>query len=158
MEAKIVVPLALVFLLLAAIPVYAAPPVVETGEIDATVPKDWCAFPIVDHAVGSYRSTSFFDKQGALLKTITQANGTDNLYNPVDDTVVLTGHFNSVDTYNAVTGEWTSSGSWYSIDIPGHGTRLIEAGRYWASKDHSVGVITLDEVNELICAALAVDE
>jgi hypothetical protein len=157
MKAKIVVPLALVFVLLAAVPIYAAPPVVETGEVDDIRDFLDCGdFLVLDRVLYTYRSTSFYDEQGTLLKIITVANGTDNLYNPDNDTIVLTGHFTSVDTDNRVTGEYTSSGSFFSINIPGYGKPLRAAGRYRASTDRFVGVWTLDEKSaELVCATLA---
>jgi|WetSurMetagenome_2_1015567.scaffolds.fasta_scaffold456303_1 hypothetical protein len=141
----------------AAIPVYAAPPVVETGNIDKEVPFLDCGdFAVVDHVLGTYRSTSFADNQGTLLKIVTISNGTDNLYNPDNSSVVLTGHFTSVDTDNKVTGEWTSSGTFFSINIPDYGKVLKGAGRYRASTDRFVGVWTLnDESAELVCATLA---
>jgi hypothetical protein len=99
---------------------------------------------------------SFYDNNGTLLKIITHSNGTDNLYRRDNPGVVLTGHFTSVDTANMITGEWTSSGSWFSIDVPGYGKVVQEAGRYWDSTKRVVGVITLSpETKAVICKALS---
>lgn len=155
---KLTILLAVLLLtLMAAIPVYAAPPVVETGDIDKEEPLLNCGdFAVVDHVLGTYRKTSFYDNQGTLLKIVTISNGTDNLYNPDNPSVVLIGHFTSVDTENYITGEWTSSGSFFSVNIPDYGKVLKGAGRYKASTDRFVGVWTLnDESAELVCATLA---
>ena len=147
----------LLLTLVAAIPVYAAPPVIETGNINKEVPFLDCGdFAVVDHVLGTWRSTSFYDNEDKLLKVITVSVGTDNLQKMGDPTVVLTGHFTSVDTDNKVTGEWTSSGSFFSINIPDYGKVLQGAGRYRASTDRFVGVWTLnDESAALVCATLA---
>ena len=147
----------LLLTLVAAIPVYAAPPVVETGNIDKEVPFLDCGdFVVVDHVLGTWRSTSFYDNEDKLLKVITVSVGTDNLQKIGDPAIALTGHFTSVDTYNVLTDAWTASGTFLSINLPEYGKVLKVAGRVNFSTGRFVGVDNAGSEDwALICEALA---
>jgi hypothetical protein len=159
MKAKVVVPLALMFLLLAAVPVYAAPPVIETGEINFDLPVYECSgspgFLILDHAIGTFRSTSYYDKNGALLRTVVKSIGTDNLHKEGSN-VALTGHFTSIDTYNGDGARISTTGTFLSITIPPYGKVVQIAGRVDYVKGTFAGVDTSSpETWAVICGALA---
>jgi type 1 fimbria pilin len=144
----------------AAAPVSAGKPVVETGDYDVSNPIDPspCEFGIEDHVLGAWRSTSFYDNQGKLLKIITVTVGTDNLQRIGDPTIVLTGHFTSVDTYDALTDAWTAAGTFFSINLPDYGKVLKVAGRVDFATGRFVGVDTASpEAWALLCEALAGD-
>jgi hypothetical protein len=139
-------------------PVSAGKPVVETGDYDLhdAIEPSPCSFGIEDHVLGTWRATSFFDNQGKLLRTQVVSVGTDNLQKTVNPTVVLTGHFTSVDTYNAVGEHMTASGTFLSINLPGQGKVVKVAGRLDFTTGRFVGVDTAtDEAWALVCEALA---
>jgi hypothetical protein len=160
MQAKVIVPLALVFVLLAAVPIQAAPPVVETGELNLEVPAYECpGFDVYDHVVGTLRTTSFYDNDDTLLKVTLKAVGTDNLYNYDNPTGrVLTGHFTSVDTFNGKGDRISTNGTFLSITIPPGGKVVQISGRVDYVRGTFAGVDTASsEAWALICEALAVD-
>jgi hypothetical protein len=158
---KLAVLLVVVLIAMAAVaPASAGKPIVETGDYNLSNPIDPspCGFGIEDHVLGTWRSTYFYDNESNLLKVITVSVGTDNLQKTDDPTVVLTGHFTSIDTYNAVTDKGTASGTFLSINLPDYGKVLKIAGRLDFSTGRFVGVDTASpEAWALICAALAGD-
>jgi len=163
MKTKMIVLLSLVFVLLLAVPVSAAPPVVYTGEIDEAFPivfEDGSGpcpdFPVYDHNVGTWRFTEYYDNDGVLLKTILHVSGTDNLTNPRNPGVVLSGHYAGTEIYNVRTGEWMAPGTFWSITAPGYGTVLKEAGLYKTANGRLVGIHTsYDPAKmEVLCALL----
>jgi hypothetical protein len=154
--------LATALVLLLAVPVSATPPVVQTGSGDI----DYVAFDsepcpgivIRDHEVYTYTITSFFDNQGNLVRTQIHAIGTDNLYNPLNPDVVLSGHFVHNFLIDERTGEQTDFGVPYHITVPGYGTVLVEAGR-WFPDGRSVGKHSFGDPKDLeqFCSLLAGD-
>lgn len=133
--------LALLLALVAAAPVSAAPPVVEIieGDIDYLVDIINCPdIEVWDHETYTIKITSYYDDQGVLLRAHQHFSGTDNLYNPANPGVVLTGHFAGSGNYNARTGIWYYSGLPFHITVPGYGTVMVRAGR-WYGPDYPYG-------------------
>jgi hypothetical protein len=161
-KAKLVVPLALVFVLLAAVPVYAGAPVIVTGEID----EDYVAFDpspcpgieIRDHELTNYRLTFFSDNQGNPVRFQVHAEGTDNFYNPANPDVVLSGHYIHNALSDQLTGDWYDFGVPYHITVSGYGTVLQISGR-WFPDGRMVGKNSLDDPKDVaqFCALLAGD-
>jgi hypothetical protein len=152
----------LLLTLVAAVPVAAAPPVVDTGSFDEDFADDLPLCPGIvlrDHSVGTYRDTSYFDNQGKLLKYHHSWSGVDNLYNAANPNLVLSGHFSANYFYNAVTGEESAPGTFWSITVPGYGTVFKEAGLWKSRTDRLVGIHTsLDpEKMALLCSLLGGD-
>jgi hypothetical protein len=161
MKAKVVVPLALVFVLLAAVPIYAAPPVIESGRFDVVSDDEFTCpgspgFGVSDHMVGLWRTTTFYDREGHQIEQFNHYVGIDNLFNPANPSVVLSGNFSSHDNYNLVTGEYTWEGSSWAIKIPGYGMVIKQAGLYKDSTGRLVGIHTVfdPEALEQRCALL----
>ena len=154
--------LALAFVLLLAVPVSATPPVVETVSAE----DDYVAFDndpcpglvIRDHEVYTYTKTSYFDDQGNLVRTQIHAVGTDNLYNPMNPDVVLSGHFVHNFLIDERTGEQTDFGIPYHITVPGYGTVFVEAGR-WFPDGRRVGKQSSGDPKDMeqFCSLLAGD-
>jgi hypothetical protein len=161
MKAKVVVPLALVFVLLAAVPIYAAPPVIESGRFDVVFPDEFTCpgFTVSDNMVGLWRTTTFYDRQGRPIEQFNHFVGTDNLFNPANPSVVLSGNFSSHDNWNLLTGEYTWQGTSWSIKIPGYGMVIKQAGLYKDSTGRLVGIHTVFDPEALaeLCALLAGD-
>jgi len=135
--------LALVFALLVAVPVSAAPPVVVTERNDVDYPVDYPSLPcpsiqVRNHEVYSVVTTSYYDDKGVLLRAHMRFSGTDNLYNPANPGVVLSGHFAGAGNYDARAGVWYYTGVPYHITVPGYGTVLVRAGR-WYGPDYPYG-------------------
>jgi len=162
--ARIAVLLALALMLLAAVPVSAAPPVFEAGgdDIDYVI-FDHTICPdleVHNHEVYTYRSTSWYDSEGNLLRQQMHFEGTDNLYNPLKPDVVLSAHFAGSAHYDARTGESNITGLVAKITVPGYGTVLLRAGRWnqWLYPDgHLAGKDSFDseEDMEQFCSYLA---
>jgi hypothetical protein len=159
-----VLSLGLVLALLVALPVAAAPPVVETGTYDHI----WNPFgefrdgicpgiEVLDHEVGAYRTTSFYDNEGNLLRVQTKYVGTDNLYNPANPGVVLSGHYAASTEYDARTGEVTGQGVPIHVTVPGYGTVMLRAGRWSPWPDHTAGKDSYASSTDLeqLCSCLA---
>ena len=157
---KLVVLLAVLLLtLVAAVPVAAAPPVVDAGSFDEDFADDLPLCPDIvlrDHSVGTYRDTWFYDNQGKLLRYQSSWSGVDNLYNAANPDLVLSGHFSAHYIYNAVTGEESYPGTFWSITVPGYGIVFKEAGLWKSRTDRLVGIHTsLDpEKMALLCSLL----
>jgi hypothetical protein len=134
MKPAVVLPLALTLFLLLAIPVAAAPPVVETGTFeDDYVPWDPSPCPgivVRDHEVGTYRLTTFFDNTGNPVRFQWYIEGFDNLYNPANPDVVLSGHFVHNVQFDARAGAESHTGIPIHITAPGYGTVMVLAGRW----------------------------
>jgi len=138
--------LVLVLTLLVAIPVYAAPPTVETGAGEVNVLKfpSLCqGFEVWDHMVYSYRTTNYFNNDGTLTKSTTHYVGTDELYNPANPGVVLNDKFNVTVRYDAVKNQWSGSGIDFHVNVPGYGALLMLAGR-WLNLDPDGNLIHLN--------------
>ena len=134
MKKVFTLPFALVFALLVAFPVSAAAPIIETGGFDinysAFDPQPCPGVDIWDHEVATYRMMSYFDEQGNLLRTQTHYQGTDNLYNPLKPSVVLSGDFNGTMRFDTTTGLFSGTGIPFHIVVPGYGTVMVRAGRW----------------------------
>jgi hypothetical protein len=133
MKPAFILPLALVFALLIVVPVAADRPVVQvyewTGNSEMTDPRSCAGIEVWDRSVGTTYETSYFDNQGNLRRILTHYTGTDNLYNPLNTGVELSGHFSVHVLYDARTGEETIWGHPYGITVPGYGTVAVVAGR-----------------------------
>jgi len=134
---RLAVLLALVLLVLGAIPVSAASPVVTTEKIEFNyevfVPSPCPGIEVWDHEVITMRTTSFYDKEGNLLQQQIFFKGIDNLYNPLNPDVVLSGPFSATVHINARTGEMYATGVAANIHVPGYGIILLKTGRWnWA--------------------------
>jgi hypothetical protein len=136
MKPGFVLPLALAFALLVAVPVSAAPPVIVTGTFEVDYPVELDPWPcpgieIWDHEVGTYRLTSYFDNEGNLLRIQAHYLGVDNFYNPANPDIVLSGHFSGTGEIDPNTEElMLIRGAPYHITVPGYGTVLVRAGRW----------------------------
>lgn len=154
--------LALSLLLLLAVPVSAIAPVVQTGGEDVdyvAFDHDLCPGLVIhDHEVYTYSMTTFFDNQGNPVRTQIHVVGTDNFYNPMNPDVVLSGHFVHNVLIDERTGEWTDFGVPFHITVPGYGTVLVEAGR-WFPDGRRVGKQSFSDPKdtEQFCSLLAGD-
>ena len=94
--------------------------------------------------------------EGNLVRTQIHAVGTDNLYNPLNPDVVLSGHFVHHFQIDERTGEQTDFGIPYHITFPGYGTVLVEAGR-WFPDGRRVGKQSLSDPKDMeqFCSLLA---
>jgi hypothetical protein len=149
----------LLLTLVAAVPVAAAPPVVDAGSFDDDYADDLPLCPGIvlrDHSVGTYRNTWFYDNEGKLLRYHSEWSGVDNLYNAANPDFVLSGHFSANYFENYVTGEISAPGTYWSITVPGYGTVFKEAGLWKSRTDRLVGIHTsLDpEKMALLCLLL----
>lgn len=154
--------LVLVFPLLFAAPVFAAPPVIEYGgfeEDSAVFDISPCDFEVRNYEVVSFRMTSFFDTQGDLLRIKMHISGTDYIYNPAYPDAGLSGSFSGNAEVDLATGElvWASGVPWH-ITAPGYGTVLVRAGRWSVYPDGQLAgknsfVIESDIAQ--LCAALS---
>jgi hypothetical protein len=159
---KLAVLLAVLLLtLVAAVPVAAAPPVVETGSFDdiyeVADPVPLCpGIVVMNRSVGTYRDTWFYDNQGNLLRYQSSWSGVDNLYNAANPGFKLSGHFSAHYFVNYVTGEESAPGTFWSITVPGYGIVFKEAGLWKSRTDRLVGIHTsLDpEKMALLCSLL----
>ncbi|HEU5088020.1 MAG TPA: hypothetical protein VFT99_11260 [Roseiflexaceae bacterium] len=131
--------LALVFALVLAVPVFAAPPVHESGTFDFDNPADDLAalclpdinVRIRDHEFGTYQVTYYFDNQGNITRAQAHIEGYDNFYNEDDPSIVLSGHFILNTNYDLDTWEFVNArGVPYHITAPGRGTVLVRAGKW----------------------------
>jgi len=130
---KLAVVLALALMLLAAVPVSAAKPVV----IDWVYEDDnvWSAAPcpgfdVWDHEVLNVRTTLFYDDEGNLLREISLLKGTNTLYTLENPGVELVGETAITIHYNYVTGTGYGTGLISNLTIPGYGTVFVQAGRW----------------------------
>jgi hypothetical protein len=141
--ARIAVLLALALMLLAAVPVSAAPPVVVTEEAEINYPlthQPCPGFQVWDHEFYTLVTTSYYDGEGVLRRQNLHASGIDNFYNPDNPDRVLSGRFFANGKYDERTGEWYIVGVPFHITVPGYGTVLVRAGR-WSGfeEDHLAG-------------------
>lgn len=159
---RITVALAFVLMLLVAIPVSAAAPIVETG----TYEQDYMPFgpslcpgiEVWDHEVGTYRMAAFYDNKGNLLEVRTKYSGTDNFYNPANPGVVLSGDYAGTIVYDARTGRTYGYGLAAHITMPGYGTVLLRAGNWSAFHDEQrAGKDSFDSAEDMeqFCSYLA---
>ena len=136
--------LVLAFALLVAVPVSADRPVVTTlsGDIDYLV--DYyplpCDIVVRNHEVYTIVTTSYYDDAGKLLRAHQRYSGTDNMYNEANPDVVLSGHFAGAGNLDKRTGEWYYAGIPYHITVPGYGTVVVRAGR-WYGPEYPYGHI-----------------
>ena len=134
--------LVLVFPLLVAVPVSAAPPVFESGsfaEDSAVFDVSPCDFEVRDYEVANIRQTSYFDNEGNLVRVKMHLSGTDRVYNAENPEFFLTGSFAGSGEVDLETGElvFVSSIPW-QITAPGYGTVLVRAGRWLHFPDDQV--------------------
>ncbi len=84
-----------------------------------------------DYETGTYRQTSYFDNQGNLTEIKFFFAGVDNLYNPKNPGVVLSGNFNVTGQVDLQTGEFINgSGIDAHITVPGYG-RVVFLTGHW---------------------------
>jgi len=116
-----------------AVPVSAAPPVIETGEGEWEGLKfpDLCpGFEVWDHMVYRYRATTYFAKDGEMSQFIIHYWGSDGLYNPENPGVALGGNFDVMMRYDPASNQWYDSGIDFQITVPGYGAVILVAGRF----------------------------
>jgi hypothetical protein len=163
MRTRSAVLLSFVLMLVLAIPVSAAPPVVYTGEGEDTYilvneygERPCPDFDVYNHVVYSWRSTEYYDNDGNLLRVISHGAGMDNLYNLNNPDVVLSGPYSAVEIYDARTGDWSFPGTYWSITVPGYGTVFKEAGLYKTKTGRLVGIHTSYDPDKMavFCALL----
>jgi hypothetical protein len=159
MKRLAVVLLVLLLTFVFAVPIYAAPPVITSGDFDVFSDEEITCpgFTVRDHMVGKWRTTSFYDNQGQLREEFNHYVGTDNLYNKDNPSFVLSGHFSSHDNYNKLTGEYTWEGTSWSIKLPGYGMVIKQAGLYKDSTGRLVGIHTNFDPEAIarLCSLLA---
>jgi hypothetical protein len=165
MKPAVVLPLALVFALLVAVPAFAAPPVIETGSFDDDyMPPDYQVCPgieVWDHEVLTFRQTTYFDKEGNVESIKIHFVGTDTYHNPANPGVELSGHFSATTEVDLQTGEFINlSGIPVHITVPGHGTVLVRAG-LWSRypNSHFAGKDSFEDPEDIavFCSLLAGD-
>jgi hypothetical protein len=154
--------LVLLFTLAAAVPAYAAKPVVQTGTLDEVWELEGICpgIEVWDHEVGSYRATAFYDKQGNYLGYELHWSGVDNLYDPERPEFMLSGHYSMHENYDALTDQHAYFGIAFNITVPGYGTVLHESGRTFPSGrtvgKHSTLDLKGDDIQQL-CSLLGGD-
>ncbi len=125
-------PLVLVFTILFAIPVSAAPPVFFSGVFESNQPafetSPCPGIVVFDHEVGAYQATAYVDSQGNWQRVTNHITGTDNFYNPENPDVVISGQFVTTYMLNVLTGAESWRGVPYHITAPGFGTVMVRAG------------------------------
>jgi len=135
--------LALILALLVALPVSAAGPIFITGgdDIDYPEPEGFCpGFEVRNHEIYTFRIKTWLDEEGNVLRSEAHYEGVDNLYNPANPGIVLSGHFVGSGHYDARTGKDYVTGVPYHITVPGYGTVLVRSGR-WISPLYPYGHI-----------------
>ena len=157
--AKMAVLLALVFMLLAAVPVSAAPPVVEywVYDDDSVLADSPCDFPVWDHEVCDARTTSFYDNEGNLVRFTWFFKGTNVFYNPANPGVVLVGQSAATFHFDVAEGTVFESGG-TKTTLPGYGTVMMYVGHGWDfTSGPRVGNWTFDNPKdqEQFCAYMA---
>ena len=153
--------LALVSVLLVAVPVSADRPIVVTvpHDIDYAVEPQLCpGIEVRNHEVYTERVTYSLDNEGNLLRLVVHVEGTDNFYNPANPDVVLSGYFVANFAINELTGEQSEYGVPYHITVPGYGTVLVTAGR-WFPGGRMVGKNSYLDSKDMaqFCALMAGD-
>jgi hypothetical protein len=167
MKPAFALPLALVFVLLLVIPVSATAPVIETGTFGGEpymlFDKTWpCpGIEIWNDESGTYRQTAYLDNEGNVLRIQIHFLGFDNLYNPANPDVVLTGKFSATADVDLNTGQLVFvSGIPAHITYPGYGTVEVRAGRWLAYPiGHVAGKDSLIDPKDMaqFCPLLAGD-
>src|SRR3954454_11389896 len=109
-----------------AVPAQATAPNVVESSVNRTVTiaasPDTCAFPIVAHLEGGRRVTTFFDKDGNVVRrTILLQSFTITYTNP------LSGNSLSTPLGGPVIGEPQADGTWL-VNIPGNDGRFVAPG------------------------------
>ena len=135
--------LALVSVLLVAVPVSADRPIVITNEHDDDYkmgPQPCPGIEVWDHEVWTERITLYYDSKDNLVRVIVHAEGTDNFYDPKNPDAVLSGHFVVNVHFDAPTWEGYMTGVPWHITVPGYGTVVVRAGR-WLEKEYPYGHI-----------------
>jgi len=135
--ARLVILLALALMLLAAVPVSAGAPIVDTvgDDIDYAMPEDLCpGIEVRNHEVYTGTIRTWLDDEGNVLRSEAHWEGADNLYNPANPGVVLADKFALNTIYNARTGKNYVSGVSWRITIPGYGTAVVRTGRWYGAE------------------------
>ena len=84
--------------------------------------------------------------------------GTDNLFNPENSNLVLSGPFSMHYSYDARTGEESFFGNRFNITVPGHGALFHESGKMFPDGRMVGNHTTLNpEALAEFCALLAGD-
>ncbi len=139
-------------------PVAAVAPVVENGAftIDYKIEQQPCpGIEVWDDEFVTYTLKTFFDNKGNPIRVQIHATGTDNFYNPMNPGVVLSGHFVHNFWQDLRTGELIENGVPVHITVPGYGTVLVEAGR-WFADGRIVGKHSFSDASDMtqFCALL----
>jgi hypothetical protein len=160
MKRALAIVLAVAVALLIATPVFAAPPIVETGGETIDYPMTYQPCPdltVWDHETYTYVSRYTVDEAGVLLHFELHSSGVDNFYNPANPGVVLSGHFAGNVHYDANTGEYYTTSAPFHITVPGYGTVLVRAGRWtgWEG-EHIAGKDSFNSPQDMqqFCACL----
>ncbi len=152
--------LALLLVLVAAVPVVAVPPVNESGSwVDDfylfTCEKQ--GFAVFDHATGDYDKTSFFDQQNALVRVHGHEYGIDRLHREGDSTKMLASKFSNTYVWDAVTLETKVTGLPFNIHLPDGGLAFKASGQaIFNSADVMIKRVGADYIDqEAVCNYLA---
>ena len=140
-------------------PVLASAPVVEKHDVVLNYPmsdQPCSNGEIWDYEVFTYTLTTFTDQQGNPQRISIHAVGTDNFYNPANPDLKLSGHFVHNFSVNLITGEVAEFGVPVHITVPGYGTVLVEAGR-WFADGRIVGKHSFTDTSDIaqFCSILA---
>jgi hypothetical protein len=143
---------------LVASPAAAVAPVVEDGVFAENRKIDQQPCPgieVWDDEVATYTLTTFFDNKGNPVRMQIHATGIDKFYNPMNPAVVLSGHFVHNFWLDFRTGALTETGVPLHITVPGYGTVLVEAGR-WFADGRVVGKHSFSDASDMtqFCALL----
>jgi hypothetical protein len=146
-----------------AIPVSAAPPVVEAWSevVDHPVPEVVCpGIEVWNNEEIDWRLMGWYDSEGDLVMMEGRISGTDNFYNPANPHVVLSGKFSINYHYDVRTGKDYVTGIPWHITVPGYGAVLIRSGRWFKYPEfHLAGKDSFANPTDLaqFCSCLAGD-
>ncbi len=130
---RTVIPLlALLLVLVAAVPAVAVPPIHESGSWVDDLYMLTCeeqGFDVFDYVTGEYDKTSFFDQQDALVRVHGHEYGIDRLHRAGDLDKMLASKFSNTYVWDAVTLETKVTGLPFNIHLPGGGLAFKAAGQ-----------------------------
>ncbi len=161
MKRTVAVALALVFVLMLAIPASAGAPTRENITYDLNSPLwDPSPCPGLDvrlREVGTGAVTYFYDAQGNLKYFRIMAQGTDYVFNAVTPDIVLTGHFSAEVVFDANGVPQYELGRILQVTVPGYGTVVFRAGRWNVVTGQFLGNNSLDNPKDVaqMCSLLA---
>jgi hypothetical protein len=158
---RITLLLVVALVLLAAVPVSAAPPLIEDWTYEADGVWGWapCDFTVYEHEVLRARTTTFYDNAGNPVEMVMRLNGGSTFRTDVNPGVELTtDRASATMRFDLVNGTMKVTGLTAHLTIPGYGAVLLRSG-LWSDYPfgHDAGKDTLmsEEDSQAFCAYLA---